>query len=210
MSSAAIPCPGIGAVGAGWIKMSQVKGLLSPLLEKQRMKVAKRFIKGGSVLDIGCGEGKLLEYLMEGAPYLGIDINADSIRQAKAIRSDETNVEFRAISLNEDPRLNRKFDNIVLLAVIEHLVNPEESLTILKNYLKEDGRMIITTPGPVAEKIHRIGARLRVFDREAQREHKKIFNKRELHELAGNIGLRVHYYSTFEFGLNNVVVMVHA
>jgi 2-polyprenyl-3-methyl-5-hydroxy-6-metoxy-1,4-benzoquinol methylase len=199
----------MGTVGAGWIKMSQVKGLLSPLLEKQRMKVAKTFIKQGSVLDIGCGEGKLLGYMIEGVPYLGIDIDANCIRKAGAMRK-ETNVEFRAMSLNEDPRLNRKFDNIVLLAVIEHLVSPEKSLTILKNYLKEDGRMIVTTPGPLAEKIHHIGARLRVFDREAQKEHKKIFNKKELYELAENIALRVDYYSTFEFGLNNIVVMVHA
>jgi 2-polyprenyl-3-methyl-5-hydroxy-6-metoxy-1,4-benzoquinol methylase len=190
--------------------MSQVKGLLSPLLEKQRMKVAKRFMKQGSVLDIGCGEGKLLEYMIEGAPYLGIDINADCIRKAEAIRKNETNVEFRATSLNEDPRLNRKFDNIVLLAVIEHLVSPDKSLTILKNYLKGDGRMIITTLGSLAERMHHIGARLRVFDREAQKEHKKIFNKKELYELAANIGLKVDYYSTFEFGLNNIVVMVHA
>jgi len=200
----------MGTVGAGWIKMSQVKGLLSPLLEKQRMEVAKKFIKQGSVLDIGCGEGKLLDYMIEGVPYLGIDINADSIRRAEAMRKNETNVEFRAMSLNDDPRLNRKFDNIVLLAVIEHVVSPEKSLTILKNYLKEDGRMIITTPGPFAEKIHHVGARLRIFDREAQKEHKKIFNKKELYELAENIGLRVDYYSTFEFGLNNIVVMVHA
>jgi 2-polyprenyl-3-methyl-5-hydroxy-6-metoxy-1,4-benzoquinol methylase len=173
------------------------------------MKIAKRFIQQGSVLDIGCGEGKLLEYISEGFPYLGLDIDVNCIQKAATIWKHRNDVKFRTISLNEDLRLNQKFDNILLLAVIEHLVNPEKSLTILKNYLKEDGRIIITTPGPFAEKILHIGSRFGLFDREAQKEHKKIFNEKDLHELAAGVGLKVNYYSTFEFGLNNIAVMVH-
>ena len=119
--------------------MSQVKGLLSPVLARQRMKAAKRFIKEGSVLDIGCGEGKLLEYIKDGVPYLGLDINSDCIRKAERMQKNRNNAEFRATGLDRDPRLNRKFDNIVLLAVIEHLVSPEKSLTLLKNYLEKRG-----------------------------------------------------------------------
>jgi 2-polyprenyl-3-methyl-5-hydroxy-6-metoxy-1,4-benzoquinol methylase len=189
--------------------MSQIKGLISPFLEKQRMKIARRFVKKGSVLDVGCGEGKLLEYISEGLPYLGLDVDAACIQNATNIWKQRNNVEFRAVSLYEDPKVNQKFDNIVLLAVIEHMVNPDKYLNGLKDYLEADGRMIITTPGPFAEKILRFGSRLGLFDREAQKEHKKIFGRKDLYESAARAGLKVDYYSTFEFGLNQITVMVH-
>ena len=110
--------------------------------------------------------------------------------------------------MNKDLRLNQKFDNIVLLAVVEHLIRPEKSLSMLKNHLKDDGRIIITTPGPFAGRILGTGARFGIFDGEAQKEHRRTFNKKDLYELAAGAGLKVDYYSTFEFGLNNIAVMV--
>jgi len=174
------------------------------------MKIAARFVKQGTVLDIGCGEGMVLNYIEERLPYLGLDVNADCINKAKGIWEYRNNTEFRTMSLDENLKLNQKFDSIVLLAVIEHLVSPEKCLTILKTYLKEKGRMIVTTPGPFAEKILNIGSRFGLFDKEAQKEHKKIFNKKELYQLTAAAGLRINYHSTFECGLNHIMVMVHA
>lgn len=173
------------------------------------MGVAKGFIRQGSILDIGCGEGRLLNCINEEAPYLGLDIDGDCIEKAKKKWENRKNVEFRIVSFDEDLMLKQRFDTIVLLAIIEHLVSPEKSLNILKDYLKEDGRIIITTPKPFAGKILRLGSRFGLFDKEAQKEHKKIFGKKDLYQLAAGAGLKVDYYSTFEFGLNNIAVMVH-
>lgn len=68
----------------------------------------------------------------------------------------------------------------------------------LTENLSENGIIIITIPGSLA-----IG----IFDKDAKDEHNGIFSKEEFYKLASNTGLRVEHYSSFEFGLNNLIVM---
>ena len=179
--------------------MSQIKGLLSPLLESWRMKKASKFIVPGSVLDLGCGEGELLKFINP-VKYLGIDCDVSGL-------NSEGNIEFRHAYITESLGLEGRFDNIVMLAIIEHLDNPEMVLKKLVGNLSENGRIIITTPGPLAQFIHALGAKVGLFDRDARKEHKVAFGKEGLYWLAGGVGLKVTHYSSFEFGLNNLIVM---
>ncbi|MCH7755802.1 GtrA family protein, partial [candidate division KSB1 bacterium] len=56
---------------------SQINGLLSPLLQKLRIKNAKRFFRGKSFLDIGCSLGEIIPHLPKDAEYVGIEGNED-------------------------------------------------------------------------------------------------------------------------------------
>lgn len=190
--------------------MSQTKGFLSPILEQWRMKEASKFIVKGSVLDVGCGEGKFLKFVDHNTRYIGIDNNNECIEKIKNDISKEKvypNCEFRHLFLDEHVNIEGKFDNIIMLAVIEHLDFPEKVLKRLKENLSSHGRIIITTPGPMAQFIHRIGSGIGMFDKDARDEHKVILDKEELYKLAEYIGLKVEHYSSFEFGLNNLIVM---
>ena len=191
--------------------MSQIKGFLSPLLEKWRMKEASKFIIKGSILDIGCGEGKFLKLIdYPNVKYVGVDSNKECIEKIKGdIDQEKENedYEFIHIFVTESLNLDGEFDNIIMLAIIEHLDYPGNVLKGLTKNLSVQGRIIITTPGPLAQFIHGVGSKIGLFDKDAKDEHKVIFDKDGLYKLAKNVGLKIEYYSSFEFGLNNLVVM---
>ena len=87
-------------------------------------------IKGKKVLDVGCAGGHLgTEIKKLGNEVTGIDISDVLIKEAENIPFNEG-----------------YFDIVILSEVIEHLFFPEITLEKIKNVLKKDGRLIITTP----------------------------------------------------------------
>ncbi len=188
--------------------MSQIKGFLSPLLEKWRMKEASKFVVLGSVLDVGCGEGKFLKFVDPRVRYVGIDIDEECIEKIKSeVVKEDGDIEFKHFFVSESLDLEEEFDNIIMLAIIEHLDFPEKVLKRLTENLSTNGRIIITTPGPLAQFIHAVGSKAGIFDKDAKEEHKIAFDKKGLYKLTDNVGLKVMYYSSFELGLNNIIVM---
>ena len=77
--------------------------------------------------------------------YLGIDIDEDVLKDARKRypyfhfydRISETETE--------------KFETIVLIAVIEHVPDPSALLLKFKRMLKQEGRIVLTTPHPTFE-----------------------------------------------------------
>ena len=94
---------------------------------KRRQYIVKKILKKSRVLDIGCGEHKIIH------EAIGLDLysykNIDII-------SDAENMPF----------LNESFDSIVMLEVIEHLKNPEKAIKEIYRILKKKGQVIISTP----------------------------------------------------------------
>src|SRR5438445_5954308 len=100
----------------------QLTGLLSPFLRSQRIAAATPFLGQGTLLDIGCGTGTLARNV-DSARYLGVDQDEESIASAKN--------EFpthRFLTLAEFARSPNKnqFEQIVGLAVIEHVKDPQK------------------------------------------------------------------------------------
>ena len=121
-----------------------------------------------TILDYGCAHGHYTVTLAKQFPdkqFIGIDITPSNISAAEQWAEDEklTNVRF-LIGRVEHGKITLKglpgetvsldtgvtsFDCIIAAEVLEHVADPGMHVDILKNYLKEDGRMIITTPyGP--------------------------------------------------------------
>ncbi len=102
---------------------------------------------GDSVLDAGCGNGRLLEALKgKKIGYLGIDNSAELIKSAE---QNYPSYEFReADILNLDNVPEKDFDHIFCLAVWQHIPSQELRVRFLKNLaakLKPAGRLIIST-----------------------------------------------------------------
>ena len=172
------------------------EGILSPFLAKKRMSKALPFLNG-SVLDYGCGVGDLAEVVNK--DYVGFDIDNQSLSIAKQ-RSP------KKIFINELTS-GHKYDTIIMLAVIEHLENPLEELKILiNNHTNKDYRIVITTPNKYFDKIHHFGSRLKLFSVHASDEHNIMFGKKDLFQLARDLGLKVLYYKKFLFFANQVIV----
>lgn len=84
----------------------------------------------GSILDLGCGDGSLVNLLnaQNGIVCKGIDI--------------DHGVDFEKDKL---PYNNGEFDIIVMYSVIEHLRDPGNLLTEIKRICKNKGKVIIIT-----------------------------------------------------------------
>jgi methionine biosynthesis protein MetW len=99
----------------------------------------------GSILDIGCGRGTLLELLRERLPeatLFGVDISTTTVEATRA-RGFEARVADVSTGL---PFSADHFDCVIFGEVIEHLVDPDAALREISRVLKAGGTLIVTTP----------------------------------------------------------------
>jgi 2-polyprenyl-3-methyl-5-hydroxy-6-metoxy-1,4-benzoquinol methylase len=182
----------------------QITGLASPFLESFRMNAIREHVAGGKILDFGCGTGKF-SGILHYDQYVGVDIDPDCITMARSDHATKRNVIF--ISNNEFSHIDTRFDYIILSAVIEHFEDPKENMIQLSEKLDRKGKIIITTPTRLGNKILSFGSKFRIFSREGFEEHKYIFTKDDFLSLAIFLNLDLSVYRTFEFGLNQLVIL---
>jgi len=102
------------------------------LKNKQKLKV----------LEIGCGYGYLTYSINKmGHETLGIDISKKAIDFAKS----NFGVYYKTTSI-EKFKTNQKYDLIIATELIEHLENPTKFIKNVSKKLKNNGKIIITTP----------------------------------------------------------------
>ncbi len=97
-------------------------------------------------LDVGCGEGATgaeIKRRMPDSSVTGIELDAGAAKIAatrldKVINSDLDNARF-----DFEPE---EFDCIIAADVLEHTKDPEKNLNYLKNFLKENGWLLISLP----------------------------------------------------------------
>lgn len=181
----------------------QITGLLSPLLEKRRMNEIMKHVAGNIILDYGCGYGKLAA-AFPGKTYIGIDIDNSTIKYARKLYSDKEKVQFHA--LGDFKFQDHRYDSIIMAAVIEHLDEPAHTLQKLKKNLTEGGRIIITTPTPLANEILKLGSKFGLFSKEGVEQHQSLLKKQDFVNISQKTGLTLKYYGQFEIGLNQIVV----
>ncbi len=115
------------------------KGNISALSswQKQRADHILNMIKPGTtVMDIGCGDGALLKYLMDQKQVkgIGIDMSAPILEKAK-----ELNIETHLVDLRNEDSVKSlpEVDYILGLEILEHMPEPE----VLIMNLKDKARM---------------------------------------------------------------------
>ena len=111
-----------------------------------RFETAKKFATNKNnklkYLDVGAGEGKgLLEALQLGWEPTGIDIVDNRLQEAKL-----PGIKFIQSNLLESNLPENYFDFIYVDSVIEHVLNPFEYLSRIKNLLSVGGVIYIGVP----------------------------------------------------------------
>lgn len=99
-----------------------------------------------SLLDVGCGEGDLLEMLgNSGAKKLtGIDYSNEAIKIAKNNLKHKEDVFLECIEAKD---VEEKYDVITMAGVLEHVDNPFDLLKkLIKTNLNKNGKLITVSP----------------------------------------------------------------
>lgn len=101
---------------------------------------------GQSILDVGCGNGKLVSGFTKGVEYVGIDFSNTLLTEAKANFPDYDFRYGNIVEPNAWENLN-KYDGIFCVAVLHHLPEREQQLYVLKNMgslLKKEGFIFLS------------------------------------------------------------------
>lgn len=183
------------------------------LLEKpayffRRTAVSKYLRDCDIIVDMGCGyHGRFLRWYLKhysAKQAIGIDFEASGELADKRII-------FLKADLNGALNLAAaSVDLVTSLAVLEHLSKPAWHLAEIYRVLKPDGRLVLTSPSPLAKPVLEFLAAFSLINREEIQDHKHYFKERELKEMLGGIGFAKDKIKTktFLFGLNNLVVAV--
>lgn len=106
-----------------------------------------------TVLEIGCGEGGVLEpFLEKGANCVGVDLNGVRIDIANDYFKEEVEqgkAEFLVKNVYDEDFLQKYagyFDLIVLKDTIEHVPDQEKFIPYIKKLLKADGQIFFGFP----------------------------------------------------------------
>ena len=107
--------------------------------------ICQRVNTSSLVLDLGAGCGAIGEYLAteKNCTVDGIDLHLEQTQQTNHYRTiHSANLETEPLS----KRLSDQYDTIICADLIEHLRNPQQLLVQLKDYLKPDGRLLLSVP----------------------------------------------------------------
>ena len=113
-------------------------------LSHSQFRFTERYIKGKNLLEIGSGEGFVLDlFEKKGFNVNGIEASKDNLRLIKKkLRTGQSK-----IALAEDlPDYDKKFDVIIMSHVLEHLINCRLVISSLRELLVEDGIIYIEVP----------------------------------------------------------------
>ena len=139
-----------------------LKSLMFPgtnWVSRDKSRLVKMFLTGTPdrpvrTLDCGCGNAYFShQAVLRGAECLGITIHEWEKENCEAMRDylgiPESRMEFRVARLDElarDPSVRGRFDQVLLLDVIEHIMDAHQTFRQIHGLLDEDGFVYITTP----------------------------------------------------------------
>ncbi|MFC2025013.1 class I SAM-dependent methyltransferase [Chloroflexota bacterium] len=161
------------------------------LCAKHSLRIIKKFVKNGSMLEIGAGMGYVLdEAKKEGFEVYGIELNnseADFIRSEFAIPCEESPLD---VSLFD----GKKFDIIYHCNIISHIYDPISEFQKINDKLVKKGIVVFETGnlGDVKEKYYKFVTKF------GYPGHLFFFSENNLKELLERTGfefVKIYRYS---------------
>jgi 2-polyprenyl-3-methyl-5-hydroxy-6-metoxy-1,4-benzoquinol methylase len=151
-----------------------------PITRRLRVRNVMRYATTGrDHLDIGCGDG----YFLRRSPCrtaVGMDMRIGDSPVGPG---------------SPLPFGDEMFDLVTMLAVIEHVKDPQFVISEVARVLRPKGRLVLTTPKQAAEWL------IHLYVKDIEEEHESYFTQQRLEQLVRPKLVPAGYH-TFLFGLN--------
>jgi 2-polyprenyl-3-methyl-5-hydroxy-6-metoxy-1,4-benzoquinol methylase len=140
-----------GVAGLDLINRGNYEHRLASYWLKAMPRVTEQLTRGGRVLDVGCGAGRVCIAIAKGFPaseVTGIDPDEESIKQAQKAAAAEglaDRIRFLAQTTAET-KSDGGFDLVTLCDALHDLAAPLETLEQIRALLKRDGTLFIVEP----------------------------------------------------------------
>lgn len=159
-----------------------------------------RYIKPGSILELGPAEGVMTELLAKRDQSLTLVEGAESFCEDLKKRYPHAEVIH---SLFEDFNPDVKYDNIILGHVLEHVDDPAAILSLAKNWLSPEGRILTAVPN--ARSIHRQAAVIMgllpfeesMNENDIHHGHRRVFNPETFRQAFSDSGLNIEVFGGY-------------
>ena len=162
-------------------------GLWDSYYEFLSKMIANNAVCNPTVLDIGCGCGWFVRYWNR---HHGFAIGVDPSQSARDIAREHGSYIFDTIP-------DKKFDTVLLSLVLEHVLNPLESLIDVKDMLNDNGIVIIVVPNEF-NPLQNVIAKDYRSDWFVQKPHINYFSKETAINIVKKAGFDiVEVHSTF-------------
>lgn len=166
--------------GAFYLLPDKLAGDHSPRRFDRELRLFRKYVKAGRVLDVGCSSGGFLARLNERYPgqyqVTGTDVSSGPLEHAKQLGIEIIQGDFLSLSPEQ-----RRFDAITFWAVLEHLADPRVFLDHAARLLVPGGYCFVLVPNARSLAIRLLGHRYRYV----LAEHLNYFSGDTLRLLAG-------------------------
>ena len=78
-----------------------------------------------------------------------------------------------------------------MIAVLEHLHNPDNILKQIPFLLKPDVKLVMTTLTPLGSKIYNIAARIGLFSKDAANQYEGFYNRAQISTFLSKYCLKI-------------------
>ena len=181
-------------VAGKWEKVRRTVYPFEQVLGHYQVMVAKKYCKGNSLLDLGCGEGVITAQLKKNfSRMVGVDGTASQVALG---RKKYPFIEFVHSTIEEfNPK--EKFDCILLFFILEHVDSPDSILKFAKKWLKKGGFIHIQVPNKSSIN-RRIGTKMGLLANESslhahdkESGHQRMFDLKSITQLVKRNNLKI-------------------
>lgn len=168
----------------------------APVEKRTDWRLIRRWLRAQEgvrrVIDVGCFDGRLLEYLGRDYTWLGVEIHDEAAQRASARGVEVVSRDFANLS-----ELNAGADVALAVDVIEHSLDPKIFLAALAANVRPGGYVVVATGNTSAPSWHLMGSQYWYCH---IAEHLSFINPPWAEKIAPQLGLEAVYLRLFSHG----------
>jgi len=162
------------------------------------------FFTGRRVLEVGCGDGEMTQYLSRHFPDITVLDGSEAMLNECRHRLGNADIRY-ILAMFEEYEPGSGYDTIIMSHVLEHLDEPVEMLKKISGWLNNNGRLLVAVPN--AWSIHRqAGVKMGLLEHSASLNeqdlllgHRRVYDPETLRSHCEAAGLNVVHFGGVMF-----------